>query len=345
MLPWCRRCCQIVAGSGTARRQESGTVEPDRSMTKPIAKTSAVQRLMRAGMLRRFGPGKIPAGFDGPGHFPGHGPVEKAPPYRPGVSHPGANHPRANSLVVASYNVHKCVGVDRRFDPHRIAHVIAEMGADIVAVQEADKRFGRRVGLLDTATLREGGLTLLPISRLADGHGWHGNAILVRQGILGHVQCLALPGAEPRGAVIAELDLPGGKLRIVGAHFGLLKRSRMRQGAAILEAIARGPSMPTIMMGDLNEWRPGRRSSLRLLEPLFGPMGLGPASFPSRMPVLALDRILGWPRGSVTDIRAHDTPLARLASDHLPLKGRLDLAAARVPASAMTTASRVADAA
>jgi endonuclease/exonuclease/phosphatase family metal-dependent hydrolase len=230
-------------------------------------------------------------------------------------------------LTVASYNVHKCVGVDRRFDPHRVAHVIAEMNPDIIAVQEADKRFGRRVGLLDTATLRGHGLSLLPISSLPDGHGWHGNALLVRLGTLAHVQRIALPGAEPRGAVIAELELPAGRLRVVAAHFGLLRRCRMRQGAAILEAIARRDEMPTVMMGDLNEWRPGRRSSLRLLEPLFGSLAFGPASFPSRLPVLALDRILGWPRGVVRDVRAHDTPLARLASDHLPLRARLDLSA------------------
>ena len=241
---------------------------------------------------------------------------------------PKGGSPDGGMLTLASYNVHKCVGVDRRFDPHRVANVIAEMNPDIIAVQEADKRFGRRVGLLDTATLREHGLQLLPISRLPDGHGWHGNALLVRQGSLAHVQCLALPGAEPRGAVLAELDLPGGRLRVVAAHFGLLRRCRMRQGAAILEAIARRDEMPTIMMGDLNEWRPGRRSSLRLLEPLFGSLAFGPASFPSRLPVLALDRILGWPRGVVRDVQAHDTPLARIASDHLPLRARLDLSVA-----------------
>ncbi|WP_237182568.1 endonuclease/exonuclease/phosphatase family protein [Roseomonas marmotae] len=238
-----------------------------------------------------------------------------------------------SELTVASYNVHKCVGVDRRFDPHRVARVIAEMDPDIVAVQEADKRFGRRVGLLDTDTLRDHGLSLLPISRLPDGHGWHGNALLVRRGSLVRVQRLALPGAEPRGAVIAELELPAGQLRVVAAHFGLLRRCRMRQGAAILEAIARGGPMPTLMMGDLNEWRPGRRSSLRLLEPVFGSLAFGPASFPSRLPVLALDRILGWPRGLVQQVQAHDTPLARVASDHLPLKARLDLStAAALPA-------------
>jgi endonuclease/exonuclease/phosphatase family metal-dependent hydrolase len=246
---------------------------------------------------------------------------------------------RGGESIVASYNVHKCVGLDRRFDPSRIAAVIGEIGADIVAVQEADRRFGRRTGLLDTATLREHGLSLLPISNLQDGHGWHGNALLVRQGTALEMQRLTLPGAEPRGAVMAELELPAGQLRVVAAHFGLLRRCRMRQGAAILEAIARRDSMPTLLLGDLNEWRPGRRSSLRMLEPLFGNLMLAPPSFPSRLPVFALDRILGWPRGVVRDVQVHNSPLARVASDHLPLKARLHLDVALAEARSQPVAA------
>ncbi|MFC3126997.1 endonuclease/exonuclease/phosphatase family protein [Pseudoroseomonas globiformis] len=237
--------------------------------------------------------------------------------------------PDGAEITLASYNVHKCVGTDRRFDPARIARVIAEIGPDILAVQEADRRFGRRIGLLDMVALQEAGLSMVQCSRLPDGHGWHGNALLVRQGTALEVQRLSLPGAEPRGAVIVEMELPGGRLRVVGAHFGLLKRCRTRQSAAILEAIGRRPTMPTIMMGDLNEWRPGRRSSLRSLEPLFGGgASFGPASFPSRLPIFALDRILGWPQGMLREVQAHDSPLARVASDHLPLKARMVLSRA-----------------
>ncbi|MDT8264805.1 EEP domain-containing protein, partial [Roseomonas sp. DSM 102946] len=85
--------------------------------------------------------------------------------------HPG-EAPGGVTLRVASYNVHKCVGRDGRFDPQRIAAVIGEMDADLVAIQEADRRFGRRYGLLDAATLRrESGLHLLQVSDLPDGHG------------------------------------------------------------------------------------------------------------------------------------------------------------------------------
>ncbi|WP_206931642.1 endonuclease/exonuclease/phosphatase family protein [Roseococcus thiosulfatophilus] len=229
-------------------------------------------------------------------------------------------------LRVASWNLHKCVGTDGKFDPHRSISVIAEMGADLVALQEADKRFGRRTGLLDLAALeREAGLVPLDISELPDGHGWHGNALLVRPGMQARIRRLRLPGAEPRGAVIAELDLPMGPLRVVGAHLGLLLHSRQRQAIAILDAIAEGEPMPTLLLGDLNEWRPGAKSSLRMLEPFFGPTPKAPPSFPARLPVLALDRILGWPQGLVTDVVTHDSPRARVASDHLPLTARVRL--------------------
>ena len=85
--------------------------------------------------------------------------------------------------------------------------------------------------------------------------------------------------------------------------------------------------MPTVLCGDLNEWHPGEHSSLRGLAPLFGTVNGGPASFPARLPVLPLDRILAWPQPLVTDVEVHDSPLARVASDHLPLTARLHLAA------------------
>jgi endonuclease/exonuclease/phosphatase family metal-dependent hydrolase len=241
-------------------------------------------------------------------------------------------HPAADELRVASYNVHKCVGTDGKFDPGRIAAVVAEIGADLVALQEVDKRFGRRIGLLNVATIeRATGLVPLPVSDLPDGLGWHGNTILVRPGTAWRLHRLDLPGAEPRGAVLAELALPGGggSLRVVAAHFGLLRRCRTRQAAAVLKAVAQGDDMPTLVLGDLNEWRSvGARSALRALEPLVGPVVGGPPSFPSRRPLFALDRVLGCPRARVRSVEAHDTPLARLASDHLPLKAWVRLGAA-----------------
>lgn len=243
-------------------------------------------------------------------------------------------------FVAASYNVHKCVGVDKRFDPGRVTAVIAELGADVLALQEADRRFGRRTGLLDLGAVeRRAGLHLVPVSSTPGGHGWRGNALLVRGAQAAHVRRLALPGAEPRGALIVELTFPAGPLRVVAAHLGLLRRHRALQAAAILVAIAEGDPMPTLLLGDLNEWRPGIASSLSVLEPLFGPFGQPQPSFPSRLPFLALDQILGHPRGLVSELEVHDSPLARVASDHLPLRARIDLTAAHAAVQALVAAA------
>ncbi len=229
-------------------------------------------------------------------------------------------------LLIASYNVHKCVGVDGKFDPYRTKEVIREIAADVLALQEADTRFGERRGLLDLDWLeRETGLLPVPLGGRSKAHGWHGNVILFREGLIRDVHQVKLPGLEPRGALMTELDLKdGSSLRVIAAHLGLLHRSRHQQTRMIIDLLRSRDDQPTVLMGDLNEWRLGDRSSLNTLTSIFG---LPPAvpSFPSRLPVLALDRIMANRPEILGPVAAHDTPLARLASDHLPIKARVRL--------------------
>lgn len=235
-----------------------------------------------------------------------------------------------SEIVVASYNVHKCVGLDRRFDPQRTMAVISEIGADVIALQEADQRFGDRAGLLDLeAVERETGLVPVPLAGRRKSHGWHGNVVLFRKGSVSSARQLVLPGAEPRGAVIVDLELDAGPLRVIAAHFGLLRHSRKLQAGTLLTAAELHSDKPTVLVGDLNEWRLGKRSSLRSLEPAFGPMHAIVPSFPSRFPVLALDRVMARPHNLLTEIEAHDTALARVASDHLPIRAVIRLNAMR----------------
>lgn len=231
-------------------------------------------------------------------------------------------------MKVASYNIHKCRGTDGRTRPDRILEVICELDADLIALQEVDRRFGRKDGLLDPEAIRrETGMRLLVQSDLPHGHGWHGNALLVRAEPKTYRRLrLRLPGFEPRGAIVAELDLGEGEFRVIAAHLGLLRLSRLDQASALLKAHRELPPLPTILMGDFNEWRRRRRSALSVLEPTFGGDAT-PRSFPSRRPIFALDRILGWPYGLVTDLAVHKSPLARLASDHLPLTARAEIEA------------------
>lgn len=245
----------------------------------------------------------------------------------PGESSPDeAFRGKNEALLIASYNIHKCVGLDRRFDPKRIADVIGEIDPDVIALQEAEQRFGDRAGLLDFDTLRQQtGLVPVQIAGKRQKLGWHGNIMLARNAIGARLYQIDLPGAEPRGAIAVDLDMPSGRLRIIAAHLGLLRRSRARQVRAILDAASPDDGRPVLLIGDLNEWRLGKRSSLRGLAPSFGPLDAEVASFPARFPVWSLDRILANPSSILSRIDVHDTPLARVASDHLPIKAVIRL--------------------
>ncbi|MGV8938792.1 MAG: endonuclease/exonuclease/phosphatase family protein [Allorhizobium sp.] len=234
--------------------------------------------------------------------------------------------PGAHDLVVASYNVHKCIGTDGRFDPERTFAVIREIGPDVIALQEADMRFGEKVGLLDLPRLQmETGLVPVPIVGMPKSHGWRGNALLFREGMVRDVHQIALPGLEPRGALVAEIELADGTaLRVIAAHLGLLRVSRQKQADFIVDVMHKHGERPTIFMGDFNEWRLGKKSALHKLSPVFGPLPPALPSFPSRMPMLSLDRILANREGLICDLKVHDSMLARRTSDHLPIKARVD---------------------
>ncbi len=247
---------------------------------------------------------------------------EPAPVGQKRPTHDG--HDPALTISVASYNVHKCVGTDGVFDPGRILSVVLELQADIVALQEADQRFGSRRGLLDLKALYEKGgyRSVLDVGSRKLSHGWHGNVILYREGAgnVANVHKMTLPGFEPRGAVLVDFDLGGLPLRIIGAHLGLLKSSRARQAEAILNAAHPVDDRAVILLGDTNEWRTGGRSALKPFDPHLSDVDMTIASFPSRFPLWPLDRVLTNRHVTVYEMQAVETELSRIASDHLPVK-------------------------
>ena len=250
------------------------------------------------------------------------------------------------SITVASYNMRKAIGTDRRRDPHRVLQVLKELRADVVALQEADKRFGGRASAVPHELIDDHGMykpvplgvrhkrplekarkhaeRLLKID--TQNIGWHGNALLVRRNV-GILDCgpLHLPMLEPRGAVMAELLLPGDRpLRVIGMHLDLSGLWRRRQMRAIFEAIRDRPlKMPTVLMGDTNEWRVAG-GCLKDLPPSFRIAPTG-ASFHSRHPLAALDRIIVDSDLRIDAAGVHMSPVARRASDHLPIWARLSL--------------------
>jgi len=228
----------------------------------------------------------------------------------------------ALTISVASYNVHKCVGTDGVFDPDRVLEVVLELDADIVALQEADQRFGSRKGLLDLKALqaRGGYSSVLDEGSRKLSHGWHGNVILYRGGHVTGVTKMKLPGFEPRGAVLVDFDFSGVPIRIIGAHLGLLASSRARQAEAIVGAAHPVDDRAVILLGDTNEWRVGGRSALRPFDPHLCDVDMAIASFPSRFPLWPLDRVLTNKHVTVHEMFAVETPRSRVASDHLPVK-------------------------
>ena len=227
-------------------------------------------------------------------------------------------------LKFASWNIQKCVGLDFRRDPERTARVIASLDADVVALQEVDKRFGDRPAALSSHVIeRLTDLRPVEIARNEVSIGWHGNAILVRPAVeVRRVVHIDLPGLNPRGAVMAELTARDHGWRVVACHLGLTRRVRHIQLAAILKEVEDQPAMPTVILGDMNEW-----SKARGLEALHGFEVIMPGnSFHARRPVAALDRIAIGPDVEAKASGVLRTTLTRIASDHLPIWADLKIA-------------------
>jgi endonuclease/exonuclease/phosphatase family metal-dependent hydrolase len=231
------------------------------------------------------------------------------------------------SLKVVTYNIRKCVGLDRKRDPARILNVLNEIDADVVALQEADRRFGARESCLPAAMIAaETPWQVVPFNKRPGGIGWHGNAILIRRdAAIRKAHPLDLPMLEPRGAVEAELVIAGRPVRIIGVHLDLSGLWRRRQVKALLahnEGAAH--SMPTIMMGDFNQW--SDRGALSEFAFHHHRIVKTPKSFHTSKPVASLDRIIISHDITVLEAGAHMSPLAQRASDHLPIWADLKLA-------------------
>lgn len=221
---------------------------------------------------------------------------------------------------VGSYNIQKSIGLDARRRPERTLEVIREMNCDVVALQEADKRFGRRSSTLCTEQIAEQtDYEVVPLAIRKSSLGWHGNAILVRKGIeIIDQKRLELPVLEPRGAVTSDLNINGIKIRVGAMHLSVVSRFRKRQIFSLMAQLhANEHDVPTILMGDLNEWRDGARS-IKMFSPDFQVTSPG-KTFPSPMPLARLDRIVTSRELTVEGAGVHTSKTARIASDHLPV--------------------------
>jgi endonuclease/exonuclease/phosphatase family metal-dependent hydrolase len=220
------------------------------------------------------------------------------------------------TLTVVTYNIHGAIGTDRRFSPKRIAAVLQEINADVIALQEVP--LGGPAGIDVLALLRDAtGFHAVEGPTEENAQHRYGNAILSRYPIRGtRAIDLSFGSREARGALDADIDCDGNPLRIVATHLGLQPAERREQIRRLLQAFDTD-RMPVLLMGDVNEWFVWGRP-LRWLVSHFE-AAPAPPTYPSRWPIFALDRIWIRPSHRLLQVKVHNTALARLASDHLPL--------------------------
>lgn len=223
-----------------------------------------------------------------------------------------------SSLRIATYNVHRCIGCDGIEDPQRIATVLKQVNADVTALQEvafdadgADNVLTRLARSMNAEAIA--GPTLL------ERKGHYGNAVLSRIAAEKVTRLdISVPGREPRGALSIKLRVEGRPLKIIATHLGLRPGERRYQIGRLLPLLTQPPHELTIFMGDFNEWFLWARP-LQWMKRCFTTTRSAPATFPSRRPFLALDRIWVQPANRLISLTSHTSAPAPIASDHLPL--------------------------
>jgi endonuclease/exonuclease/phosphatase family metal-dependent hydrolase len=226
-------------------------------------------------------------------------------------------------LAIATYNVHGWIGRDAVADFERTMETVTRLEADVIALQEVfvpvdvDPQSERR----DIEQLTEMSVRFGP--NLVHNGRSYGNALLTSLEIASTDEWdISVPEREPRGAL--EVLLVGGdlELRVLATHLGTGIEERDTQLARLLDIVDRGPRVPTVLLGDLNEWRPWSRR-FAALRGRFERTRAAP-SFPVAVPLFPLDRIMVRNARVVSPPRAVVSPLTRVASDHLPLRAEID---------------------
>jgi endonuclease/exonuclease/phosphatase family metal-dependent hydrolase len=234
-----------------------------------------------------------------------------------------------NKIRIATYNIHKCVGIDRRFSPERIAEVLQEIDADVVALQEvlchknSDKRDHQAEFIAEELEMD----FFLGENRRIKG-GLYGNAVLTRLPVRhSHNFDISVNKYEPRGCLLTEIALGGAHetLQFFNVHLGTSFFERRRQVHRLLHAHVLEHTKfvgKRIVAGDFNEWMRGLTTKLfkTKFNAVDAKMHLGTTrTFPGILPLFHLDHIYFDKNFKLTDAFLHKSRTALRASDHLPI--------------------------
>ena len=217
-------------------------------------------------------------------------------------------------LRVATYNAHDCIGRDGVYAPERIARLVSDLHADVVALQEITlDHAGDVLGCLERITQ----LQAIDGTLFDRGVGRYGNLLLTRNQVIEqNLHDLSVAEHEPRGLVEASVQIADRAWRVLATHVGLSRRERLEQIARISRLLV-DDSRPTLIMGDFNIWL-GAGAFEPLAELGFRQERVG--SFPTRLlPLLSLNKI--WVRRPARILRCwrYESPVAKIASDHFPV--------------------------
>lgn len=228
-------------------------------------------------------------------------------------------------MVVVSWNVHRCIGIDGRYRPERIAEVLRSLNADVVGLQEIDSSLKAKTGEDQLSFIAKSiGMNFVMGATLQRDYGAYGNAVLSKHPIESFEEHdLSYRKFEPRGALAVRLRYADVPIRIVNVHLGLKYWERSFQINRILGELLWRDEPLSVLLGDFNEWIPFAGNNMRLELAL----GSRPRkrTFPSPWPRFSLDRI--FPSGSFRDLtyEVPRTPLTRVASDHLPIVAKFTI--------------------
>jgi endonuclease/exonuclease/phosphatase family metal-dependent hydrolase len=232
-------------------------------------------------------------------------------------------------LKIATYNIHKCVGLDRRRSVDRIARVLKQIDADVVALQEVVRQFGRHDHDGDQAAALADrlGMQMLMGTAIEGPDFQYGNVVLTRLPVAGHeTYDLSWRGCEPRAIQRVDVELEGGVLHFYNTHLGTTYAERCEQSRRLVQSeilAASHPEHPQVLVGDFNDWFQGTPSRL-LGDHLYEATRHIKPTYPSVAPVLRLDRIYVNHHVRAKRVWAHRSPLSHVASDHVPIVALLE---------------------